>query len=213
MTERDPSSRAVPTGGPATGPGNWREDTTPGLHPVAGASAVGPGSPGPVATGPVPYAPSGAPARPTPVRGPASLAGLLLILAGVAGAVSLALQWLRDRSEIGWDLVRRGFDELGDGGFGALVDSGSWQPPAVVLGGGVLLLLGILLWLPARTHRFLGLLALAVSGLVLAAVLVPFSAEDWDPAAFDLGFWFACAVAVLGLLGALIAMLRGPRFR
>jgi hypothetical protein len=208
MTERDPSTRAVPAGGP----GDWREDTTPGLAPVTGATAVGPGHAGLPATGPVGYAPVGAPARPTPVRGPASLAGLLLILAGISGAVSLALRWLRDRSEIGWDLLRRGFDELG-GGFRAVVDSGAWQPPAVVLGGGVLLLLGILLWLPARTHRFLGLLALAVSGLVLAAVLVPFAAEDWDPAAFGLGFWFACAVAVLGLLGALIAMLRGPRFR
>jgi hypothetical protein len=77
----------------------------------------------------------------------------------------------------------------------------------------VLLVLGLLLWLPARTHRFLGVLALFVSLLALAAVLVPFASADWDPGAFSLGFWFACAVGVLGLLGALTAMLAGPRYR
>jgi hypothetical protein len=230
MTERDPSTRQVGPGQPAD---DWREQTTPGIPAVGGASAVAPGAPGPVAPGgthhptrnhatpgyPTPgYAPPGHATtpnystKPVTVRRPASLAGLLLILAGIAAAVSLALRWLREPGDIGWDLVTRGFDELG-GGFGSLVDSGFWQPLAVVLGGGVLLVLGLLLWLPARTHRFLGVLALFVSLLALAAVLVPFASADWDPGAFSLGFWFACAVGVLGLLGALTAMLAGPRYR
>jgi hypothetical protein len=209
MTERDPSTRQVGPGQPGD---DWREQTTPGIPAVGGAPAVAPGAHGPTP----PW--SGAPTapdystRPVPVRRPASLAGLLLILAGIAAAVSLALRWLREPGDIGWDLVTRGFDELG-GGFGSLVDSGFWQPLAVVLGGGVLLVLGLLLWLPARTHRFLGVLALFVSLLALAAVLVPFASADWDPGAFSLGFWFACAVGVLGLLGALTAMLAGPRYR
>ena len=240
MTERDPSTRQVGPGQPAD---DWREQTTPGIPAVGGASAVAPGAPGPVAPGgthhptpdhPTPnhatpgytttgyattgYAPPGYATtsnystKPVTVRRPASLAGLLLILAGIAAAVSLALRWLREPGDIGWDLVTRGFDELG-GGFDGLVDSGFWQPLAVVLGGGVLLVLGLLLWLPARTHRFLGVLALFVSLLALAAVLVPFASADWGPGAFSLGFWFACAVGVLGLLGALPAMLAGPRYR
>ncbi|WP_448641081.1 hypothetical protein [Geodermatophilus sp. URMC 63] len=209
MTERDPSTRQV---GPVQPGDDWREQTTPGIPAVGGAPAVTPGAHGPTP----PW--SGAPTapdystRPVPVRRPASLAGLLLILAGIAAAVSLALRWLREPGDIGWDLVTRGFDELG-GGFVSLVDSGFWQPLAVVLGGGVLLVLGLLLWLPARTHRFLGVLALFISLLALAAVLVPFASADWDPRAFSLGFWFACAVGVLGLLGALTAMLAGPRYR
>jgi uncharacterized membrane protein HdeD (DUF308 family) len=229
MTERDPSTRQVGPGQPAD---DWREQTTPGIPAVGGASAVAPGAPGPAAPGGTHhptqnyatpsnptqnYAPPGYATtpnystKPVTVRRPASLAGLLLILAGIAAAVSLALSWLRDPGDIGWDLVTRGFDELG-GGFVDLLDSGFWQPLAVVLGGGVLFVLGLLLWLPARTHRFLGVLALFVSLLALAAVLVPLASEDWDPGAFRLGFWFACAVGVLGLLGALKAMLTGPRY-
>jgi hypothetical protein len=207
MTERDPSTRQL---GPEQ-PADWREQTTPGIPAVGGASTVGSGAPGPAVPGGYHHTTPNYSTQPVTVRRPASLAGLLLILAGVAAAVSLVLSWLRESDDIGWDLVGRGLDEFG-GGFGDLVGSGFWQPPAVVLGGGVLFLLGLLLWLPARTHRFLGVLALFVSLLALAGVLVPLASEDWDPGAFRLGFWFACAVGVLGLLGALKAMLTGPRY-
>src|SRR5687767_2595080 len=92
-------------------------------------------------------------AEPVARRGPESLGGLLLILAGIAAAVSLVLEWLANGDDTGWDLVRAGFEDLDE-----IVDDGLWQPLAIVLGGGVLLLLGILMWLPARSHRFLGLL-------------------------------------------------------
>ena len=167
------------------------------------------------------HSPGGATAQPAPVdptaplysnepvafRGPDALGGLLLILAGVAAAISLLLDWLADDDVSGWGLVRRGFEELGE-----VVDTGMWQPTAVVLGGGVLLLLGLALWLPARTHRFLGALALLVTGVVLAGLLVPLFAEDWDLSVFGIGFWFAMAVGVLGLLGSLKALLTGPAF-
>ena len=205
MTERDPHTQQIPAGQA----GDWRAQTTPGMAPVGGGAspAGGYGYAGPPSATQPDHS-----TRPVAVRGPASLAGLLLILAGIAAAVSLALSWLASTTDIGLDLVRRGFDEFG-GGFRALVDSGFWQPLAVVLGGGVLLLLGVLMWLPARSHRLLGLLALLVSGLAVAAVLVPLVAEEWQPSAFGLGFWFACAVGVLGLLGALKAMLTGPKYR
>ncbi|MEX5717266.1 hypothetical protein [Geodermatophilus maliterrae] len=209
MTERDPSTRQVGGEPPAD---DWREQTTPGLLPVGGgASSVDPGGYGYPGSGQSYSTTPDHPTKPVIVRRPDGLAGLLLLLAGVAAAVSLVLRWLREPGDIGWDLVRRGFDEFG-GGFGDLVGSGFWQPPAVVLGGGVLFVLGLLLWLPARTHRFLGVLALFVSLLALAAVLVPLASESWDPGAFRLGFWFACAVGALGLLGALKAMLTGPRY-
>jgi hypothetical protein len=145
--------------------------------------------------------------RPVGIRGPESLGGLLLILAGIAAGLSLLMDWLTDDDISGWGLVRNGFDDLGN-----IFDDGLWQPLAVVLGGGVLFVLGILMWLPMRSHRFFGLLALLVSLVVTAAVLVPLQDADWDFGFFGPGFYCAIIVAVLGLLGSLKAILTGKKY-
>ncbi len=150
--------------------------------------------------------------KPVSVRRADTFASLLLILAGIAAAVSLLLRWLPGSDLTGWGLVQRGFDDL-ENGFGRLIDTGFWQPMAVVLGGGVLFVLGLLVVLPAKTHRFLGVLALLVSLAAAAGVLVPLADTGWDVDQIDTGFWFAAAVPVLGLLGALKAMFTGPRRR
>jgi hypothetical protein len=146
-------------------------------------------------------------AKPVALRGPESLGGLLLILAGIAAAISLVLDWI-DRDDVsGWGLVREGFDDLG-----GIVDTGMWQPLAIVLGGGVLFVLGVLMWLPLRSHRFLGLLGLLVSGAVIAGLLVPLVDAGWDLGFFGPGFWCGIAVGVLGLLGSLKALLTGRKY-
>jgi hypothetical protein len=144
--------------------------------------------------------------RPVAFRGPESLGGLLLILAGIAAGISLLLDWLKADDVSGWGLVRAGFDDLGDA-----FDSGLWQPLVIVLGGGVLFVIGLLMWFPARSHRFLGVLGFLVSLAVTAGVLVPLVDAKWDLGFFGPGFWCAIAVAVLGLLGSLKAMLSRPR--
>lgn len=168
---------------------------------TTGSSAYG-------ATAPV-YTDSTAPPysdRPVALRGPESLGGLLLILAGVAAAISLMLDWLADDDISGWSLVRNGFSDLG-----GVFDTGLWQPLAIVLGGGVLFVLGVLMWLPMRSHRFLGVLALLVSLVVVAGILVPLADAGWDLGFFAIGFWFGIAVAVLGLLGSLKALVTRPK--
>jgi hypothetical protein len=68
------------------------------------------------------------------------------------------------------------------------------------------------MWLPMRSHRFLGLLGLLVSLAVTAGILVPLADAGWDLGFFGLGFWFGIAVAVLGLLGSIKALLTRPKY-
>jgi hypothetical protein len=161
----------------------------------AGATAYS-GSAPPEPTAP-PYS-----EKPVAFRHPESLGGLLLILAGIAAGVSLLLDWLDGSDISGLSLVRKGFEDLG-----AIFENGMWQPLAIVLGGGVLLLLGVAMWLPLRSHRFLGLLGLLVSAVVVAALVVPLADAGWDLGFFAIGVSFGIAVAVLGLIGSLKALL------
>jgi hypothetical protein len=179
--------------------------------PPSEAHGVSSGAHGPVGASENYYTAPKYTTTPIAQRRPDSFAALLLVLAGVAAAVSLLLDWVTDTDESGLDLVRRGFDVLGDS-FGDVFSTGWWQPLAVVLGGGVLFLLGLLMFVPAKTHRFLGVVALVVSLIAAAGVLVPLFDGGWDFDAFDLGYWFAIAVPVLGILGSLKALLSGPKY-
>ena len=135
---------------------------------------------------------------------------LVLLVAGIAAGVSLLLPWLADDDVTGLSLVRDGFAALGEG-IGEVLSTGYVQPLTIVLGGGVLFLLGLLLLVPARGHRAVGLVALVVALLVTVAVLVPLAVAGWDLGFFGIGFWFAIAVAVLGLIGSLKALLTRPK--
>jgi hypothetical protein len=142
-------------------------------------------------------------------RRPDGPAGLLMVLAGVAAAVSLALPWVRGDGATGWSRFRQGSAVLGTG-IGALSRGSLWEPLAVVTAGVLLFALGLLVWVPARGHRVLGVLALLVAVLAGTGVLVPLSAADWDAGRFAAGMWAAAAVAGLGVLGAFKAMLTAP---
>jgi hypothetical protein len=151
------------------------------------------------------------PAAPLVVlRRPDVLAALLLLLAGMSAALSLWLPWIRGDADSGLFLVRRGLDALRSGA-AEVARTGLWQPLALVLGGAALFLLGLLLFVPARTHRFVGLLALIVALAAAAAVVTLLARAGWHAPSFALGMWFAAAVPALGLLGALKAMLTVPR--
>jgi hypothetical protein len=147
---------------------------------------------------------------PVVVRRADTLAGLLLLLAGIAAGVSLLVVWVHGGAT-GLDLLRAGTDDLATPQ--RLADTGSWEVPAVVFGGAVLFVLGLLAYVPAKTHRLLGALALLVSLVVAAGVLVPLADLDWDVQRWAVGSWAAAAVAALGFLGALKALSTNPRRR
>jgi hypothetical protein len=224
MTERDQPLYGAPAApeGSAGQQGSdpvWREQTVPGLSPVphegasgGGSTAVGPGGQGYAGARDSYYSTSPQySTAPVAVRRGDAFAALLLILAGIAAAVSLLLEWLRADDAKGWDILRDGFTALGDD-VGSFFSDGFWQPLAIMLGGGVLFLLGLLVLVPAKAHRFLGLVALLVSGAVVAGVLIPLADADWHLGDFRVGFFFAMAVGALGLIGSLKALLTGPRY-
>ncbi|WP_261327201.1 hypothetical protein [Modestobacter marinus] len=146
--------------------------------------------------------------RPVVVRRADTVAGLLLLLAGFAAGISLLVVWVHG-GRSGMDLVRAGVADWSTDAW-RLWDTGSWQPLAVVLGGAALFLIGLLLYVPAHTHRFLGALALLVTVVAAAGVLVPLAAADWDVDRYAVGGWLGVAVAGLGGLGALKALMTGP---
>ena len=237
MSERDQSPAAPRHEAPAQpGPG-WRDSPTPAVQQAGESSSAGAGAPSPGAPfsgagasafgagagGPGGSAPGGAvdtgahghrgqdeqyytapqySTSPVSLRRPDWLAGLLLVLAGIAAGISLLLDWAQDAN--GWDLVKDGFQNF---------DASSWPFPVIVVAGGVLLVLGLLMFVPARGHRTLGVLALLATLAAVAAVAVLLQSARWTADFFDIGFWFACAVAGLGLLGSIKAMVTGPTVR
>jgi hypothetical protein len=153
--------------------------------------------------------PPGRAAAPGTGRRADLVAGPLLLLAGLAAGASVLVVW-EHGGVPGLDLVSAALGEVREGP-AALAGTGAWQPLAVVGGGAVLFVLGALLYVPARAHRFLGVLGLLASLLVAAAVLVPLAEAGWDVAHWAVGAWCAAAVGGLGLIGSLTALGTGPR--
>jgi hypothetical protein len=139
------------------------------------------------------------------------IAGLTLMLAGVASAASLWFPWVRGDDTTGLAFLRRSFAVAGAGVEALGRSGGQWQPLAIVLGGALLLPLGVLLFIPSRTHRTMGLLALCAAMAVTAGVVSRFAQAQWSWAGFDRGMWFAVAASALGVMASLKAMLRIPR--
>jgi hypothetical protein len=150
-------------------------------------------------------------AEPMALKRQDPVAALLLLVAGLLTGISVLLPWLADDDVTGLTLVKDAFTALGDS-VGEVVRTGYIQPLTIVLGGGVLFVLGGLLLVPARGHRLVGLVALVVALLVAAAVLVPLAIAGWDLGEFGIGFWFAIAVAVLGLVGGIKALLARRKY-
>jgi hypothetical protein len=144
------------------------------------------------------------------VRRPDLVGGVLLLLAGVADAASVWLPWERGEEATGLQLVLRSVDAAREG-VAELGRTGLWQPAAVAAGGAALFVLGLLVLRPARGHRVSGVLALGVALAVAAAVVAELVDVGWDARLLGPGAWCAVAVAGLGALGALKAVLTAPR--
>ncbi|TFV91724.1 hypothetical protein E4P40_05300 [Blastococcus sp. CT_GayMR20] len=143
------------------------------------------------------------------LKRPDRVAGGALVLAGVAANLSLLLSWSTGEGPTGLALLQRSVEGLG-AGVAEWAGGGVWQPFVVVASGGLLVVLGLLLLVPARAHRLVGLVALVVALGCAAAVVLLLADTGWTLDRYGAGMWCAVAVPVLGLLGALKAMLTTP---
>lgn len=148
--------------------------------------------------------PSAYAAEPVAVRRPDSVAGLLMVLAGVGIGVSLLLNWFTDVT--GYDLFDSALQNAG-----SFFSDGVWQLLVIVVGAAVLLLIGLISFIPGKSRRAMGLLALIFAVAIAAAVLTALISADFDFSAFKAGFIVVIAAAVLGLLGALKAAVTPPK--
>lgn len=143
-------------------------------------------------------------AEPVAVRRPDSLAGLLMVLAGVGIGISLLLNWFAGAS--GYDIFRGGLDNAG-----SFFSDGVWQPLVIVFGAAVLLLVGLIAFIPGKSRRALGLIALLVAAAVAAAVLTALIDAEFNFSRFEPGFYVVIGAAALGLLGAFKAAVTPPK--
>ena len=143
------------------------------------------------------------------LRRPDAMAGSLLMVAATAGGMSLFLPWAGHGNALGLWLVQRGLQLAAGEGLGELPGSGLLLPLTVALAGGVLFVAGFLAFVPARTHRAVGVVALLVSLAVAAGVTVRMADADANAISIptDPGLLCAVVLAGLALLGALKAML------
>jgi len=143
-------------------------------------------------------------AEPVAVRRPDPLAGILLVLAGVGIGVSLLLEWFSSLN--GYDIFEDALDNAG-----SFFSDGVWQPLVIVFGGAVLLLIGLFAFIPGKSRRTIGLIALLIALAIVAAVMTALITADFDFSAFEPGFLVVIGAAVVGLLGALKAAVTPPK--
>jgi hypothetical protein len=148
------------------------------------------------------------PAEPLAVGAEAEALYVLRTPDPTAGVLTLFLPWAEHGQQLGLAVVRSGL-EAAD--LDALVRSGLLLPVVVVVGGGVLFLLGLLAFRPARGHRVIGVAALLTTLAVAAGIVVRVADAGWDPLRTDPGVLCAVVLTVAGVLGALKAMLTPPQ--
>ncbi len=149
-----------------------------------------------------------APPELTVVRRPDPVGAAALVLAGVEANVSLLLSWSPGEGPTGLSLVQHGVEVLRSGPDG--LQGYFWQPPVVVVSGGLLIFLGLLLLVPARAHRLVGVVSLIVALAAGTAVTWLIVESGLADDRFGAGLWCAVAVPVLGVLGSFKAMLTAP---
>lgn len=129
------------------------------------------------------------------------LAALLLIIAGAAGVLQFFLEW--QSVEGAGSVTGQDMYEIADGAGETLA---SISVLAVLIGGGLLVLLGLALLIPSRSRKGTGSVALILSLIMIAAAVYFLVESDADFTATTIGYFLFLGAGVVGLLGSLKAV-------
>ena len=159
-----------------------------------------------------PYGPQGQWGAPqTPAR-PNLFAGVLLVLGGLFGVLQSFLPWIdSDFSNThvnGMDIADLA-GQASDLGAGAsestLIQIGVWT---VLVGGALALLLGVLMFVPMRSHRPFGGVALVLSLLMVLGAVFWLTGGDPNPDSTSVGYYFFLLAGVVALIGSIVGVVR-----
>ncbi|WP_236791437.1 hypothetical protein [Amycolatopsis sp. GM8] len=151
-----------------------------------------------------PQAPWGGGARPTS-NIPAAI---VLIVGGIAGVLQFFLEWfsLRDQVLTGMDVadVAGTASGLGSSG-GTMIEIGVYL---VLIGGGLAILGGAVLFVPMRGKRVVGALLLVVSLAMIVGMIFWLSNGPANPDSTGPGYYFFLGAGGVSLIGSIIALVK-----
>ncbi|GHF68848.1 hypothetical protein FHX82_003515 [Amycolatopsis bartoniae] len=159
-----------------------------------------------------PYGPQGQWGAPQTPSRPNIFAGVLLDLGGLFGVLQFFLPWIDSSfSNVhvnGMDIAELAGQASALGASASestLIQIGVWT---VLVGGALALLLGAVMFVPMRSHRPLGAIALVLSVLMVLGAVFWLTGGEANPDSTSVGYYFFLFSGVIALIGSIVGVVR-----
>lgn len=161
-----------------------------------------------------PYGPGYGPGGPG--WGPAPkndfVSAIILIIGGLLGVLQSFLPWIDSSFEgihvNGLDIANAAGQASGgdlSSSASTLIQIAVW---AVLIGGGLLVLCGVVLFVPMRNRKITGAIALVISVVMVVGAILWLTNGEANPDSTAVGYYFFLAAGVVGLIGSIVALVR-----
>ncbi|TNC26927.1 hypothetical protein [Amycolatopsis alkalitolerans] len=135
-------------------------------------------------------------------------AAVVVILGGLAGVLQFFLEWFSDqgRALTGMDIAKFAgqASDLG-ASEGTIIQIGVYL---VLIGGGVAILGGAVMFVPVRNRRITGALMLVVSLVMIAGMVFWLANGEPNPDSTGPGYYFFLGAGVVSLIGSIIGLIK-----
>ncbi|GAB2966337.1 hypothetical protein LWP59_22195 [Amycolatopsis acidiphila] len=135
-------------------------------------------------------------------------AAIVLVLGGLAGVLQFFLPWFSVRGQglAGID-VADAAGQASDFGSssGTIIQIGVYL---VLIGGGLALLAGAVLFIPMRNKRIVGALALVVSLVMIVGMIFWLTSGEPNPDSTAPGYYLFLGAGAVGVIGSIVALIK-----